>query len=147
MPDGFKNDSKVVHFLQIWCKPNKAKLQPAYTTKAFSDEAKTDKLALVVEDISSENAQSVVPINADLSMYASILSPEKALIHNIQRDSAYIHLIMTSGYKTPQESAKIEVNGEVLSEGDGLFVRGTGELNIKSVGSAKAEFLLFDIKQ
>lgn len=82
-----------------------------------------------------------------MSMYASILSPEKSLQHEIQRDSAYIHLIMTSGYKTPKDSARIEVNGEVLSEGDGLFVRGSGQLTIKSIGSSKAEFLLFDIKQ
>lgn len=54
---------------------------------------------------------------------------------------------MTSGYQTPSESSKIEVNGETLSEGDGLFVKGKGKLNIKSVGSGNAEFLLFDMQQ
>lgn len=140
------NETETVHFLQIWCKPNKSRLTPAYTTKAFSDDMKQDRLALVVQDI-ARPADGVVPINANLAMYASILSPKKTVTHLLERNSAYVHLIMTSGYKTPDNSARITVNGEELKEGDGLFVQGSGELTIESTGDSKAEFLLFDMQQ
>lgn len=91
----FKNQSKVVHFLQIWCKPNKSRLPPSYTTKAFSDDLKKDKLALVVQDVSAKAAQEVVPINADMSMYASILSPGKNTQHEIQRDSVINSILIS----------------------------------------------------
>ena len=140
------NKSNVVHFLQIWCKPNKSKLTPAYTTREFDDASKRDTLKLVVQDI-SKPADGVVPINADMAMYATILSPKENVTHSLQRDSAYLHLIMTSGYTTPPESRKLLVNGKELSEGDGLFVKGSGDLTIENVGHGDAEFLLFDLQQ
>lgn len=141
------NKQEQVHFLQIWVKPYKSGLKPAYTTKKFSDELKKDKLALIVKDIASPKAADVVPINAALSMYASILSPGISMAHTMESNSAYVHLIMTSGYTTPSNAAKIRVNDQELSEGDGLFVNGKTELNIESLGAVPAEFLLFDIEQ
>lgn len=64
---------------------------------------------------------------------------------------------MTSGYRSPKESAasnsaKLVVssggNSTELTEGDGLYmhVQGdAGELDIKSVGESGAEFLLFEL--
>lgn len=102
---------------------------------------------MVVQDIAKDEARDVVPINADMAMYASILDQGNTVTHTLQRNSAYLHLIMTSGYKTPSQSCKITVNGEMMEEGDGMFVKGSGELTIESVGSGNAEFLLFDIQQ
>ncbi len=42
------SDQEPVHFVQIWIKPNKDGLQPAYYTRHFSDEEKKNKLRLIV---------------------------------------------------------------------------------------------------
>lgn len=137
------NKEKEVHFLQIWVKPYKAGLTPAYHTKYFSDEAKTNKLALIVAD-TAEKDDHAVPINAKMSTYACLLSDGVSVSHVVKKQ-AYLHLIMTSGYDT-KDVASIKVNDEVLQEGDGLFVKGSGSLDITSMSAKRAEFLLFDIE-
>ena len=141
------NKEKQVHFLQIWVKPKKSRLAPAYHTKYFPDELKHNKLALLVKNVADPASKSVIPINAGVAMYASILSPGHKVKHTISAKIAYIHLIMTSGWQTPAQCAQIRVNGEDLSEGDGLFVRGQGDLEIESFGHTPAEFLLFDMDE
>jgi len=43
-----ESDQIPAHFIQIWMKPDKIGLQPAYYTKHFSDEEKKNKLCLIV---------------------------------------------------------------------------------------------------
>lgn len=40
--------SNEVHFLQIWCKPNKKNLKPSYITKSFTDQEKLNKLCHII---------------------------------------------------------------------------------------------------
>ncbi len=39
---------KEVHFLQLWCRPNKKQLDPSYQTRVFSDEQKRNNLCQLI---------------------------------------------------------------------------------------------------
>jgi len=137
-----------VHFIQIWVKPNQSNLKPSYTTKKWSDEEKLNKLCLLIDDIQYSNEKTIA-IHASLSMFASILQPNKSIKHVFKRTKGYIHLIMRSGYEA-RDGAKIRIGENViLKEGDGAFIsseKPNGELSIENIGTINAEFLLFDLE-
>lgn len=138
-----------VHFIQIWVKPNQSQLKPSYTTKKWSDEDKTNKLCLLIDDIQNQK-KDVIPIHAPVSMYASILQPNQSIRHQFKRSKGYVHLVMRSGYDTCHiNAAKIRLGSDIhLQEGDGAFIhrdKSNGELIIENIGSINAEFLLFDL--
>ncbi|CAF1374774.1 unnamed protein product [Didymodactylos carnosus] len=141
------NKSLPVHFIQIWVKPDESQLKPSYSMKKWLDTDKENKLALLVDNIKDADA-NVIPIHAKLSMYASILSPSKSVTYAFKRSKGYLHLIMRSGYETPEKSAKLKIKDEVLNEGDGVFIlcEPETEVTIESLGDVTAEFLLFDLE-
>ena len=145
-----------VHFLQIWAKPNKKGLTPSYKTRKFTDEMKTDKLLRIMESVDRHSGKDEdtepIPMHADLSMSASILSPSKSVTHDLVTDgerNVYLHVVMSDRKQPKSGGAKIRVNGDVeLGEGDGAYVRGAkgpGSVTVESVGDKPAEFLLFDM--
>jgi redox-sensitive bicupin YhaK (pirin superfamily) len=142
------NKSLWVHFIQIWVKPNQSKLKPSYTTKKWSDEEKLNKLCLLIDDIKNSNDKTIA-IHAPISMFASILQPNKSIKHIFKRTKGYIHLIMRSGYEATN-GAKIRLGEDViLQEGDGAFInsdKANDEVVIENIGSINAEFLLFDLE-
>ena len=149
-----RNGTKDNHFLQIWAKPNVKGLTPEYVTRTFSDAQKKDAFVKIMESTARHNGESkedsAIPLHADLTMYASILSPGKTVEQELVDAGAgrqvYLHLVM-SGKKQPSEGgAKIKVGDVVIGEGDGALVENvSGKIAIESVGEKPAEFLLFDL--
>jgi redox-sensitive bicupin YhaK (pirin superfamily) len=150
-----RNKEEEVHFLQIWAKPNKSKLQPHYETKKFTDEQKADKLVRIMEytDRLGDKKGPTDPIGlqSDLSMDASILSPGKKVEHEVVAEGPrkiFLQVVM-SGRKQPKEGgAKIKVGDTILGEGDSAYVNGVvgpAKIEVESVGETNAEFLLFDM--
>jgi redox-sensitive bicupin YhaK (pirin superfamily) len=160
-----RNKSVDNHFLQIWAKPNVAGLTPSYVTRTFPDALKKDRLLRVMESVArappgaakdatpAEGADPLpIPLHADLSMEASILSPGKSVSHVPVAEGTrklYLHVVMR-GREQPEagvESARIKVGDVVLGEGDGAFIEGLGgaPVVVESVGEVPAEFLLFDV--
>jgi redox-sensitive bicupin YhaK (pirin superfamily) len=141
------------HFIQIWAKSREPKLAPKYFTRRFDDSSKENKLVTVMDDVDrvTDTEAGPVPLEADLKMEASVLDPGKSVEHKVlpgDDRKVYLHLIMTSGPRQPKgnDGAAIKVGETVLHEGDGAYVEGaSGTLKIESVGSKKAEFLLFDM--
>lgn len=100
-------------------------------------------------------------VHSNVTMYSSILDPSTILDHNLApaTNKAFLHLIMTSGYRSDQNTplpggAKLRVSGGghtfELDEGDGMFVQAPSgqagkQLTIESVGGNAAEFLLFEM--
>lgn len=92
-------------------------------------------------------------------MFASVLSKDKTLTHSVASNTTklYLHLTMTSGYRSPKEAASSNaakltvVSGDSkmdFGEGDGCYMHvqsGGGQLEITSSGETPAEFLLFEI--
>lgn len=150
-----RNKNEDCHFLQIWAKPNVSRLAPSYKTRKFTDEMKTDKLIRIMESVDRHSGKDAetepIPMHADLSMSASILSPGKSVTHELVKEGerkVFLHVVM-SGKKQPQSGgAKIKVGDVELGEGDGAFVTGAsgpGKIVVESVGEKAAEFLLFDM--
>lgn len=150
-----RNKEEDVHFLQIWAKPYTRGLKPSYVTRKFPDEMKTDKLCKIMEDVARHSGKDAetesIPLHADLTMSASILSPGKSVEHELVKDgprNVYLHMVMSGKTQPNTGGAKIKVGDVELGEGDGAFVRGAsgpGKVQVESVGDKPAEFLLFDM--
>ena len=154
-----RNDKVDNHFLQIWAKPSVAGLTPSYVTRTFPDALKKDRLLRIMESVAraGKTAEAAgepapIPLHADLSMEASILSPGKSVAHAPVAEGPrklYLHVVMRGREQPEQgsESARIKVGGVELGEGDGAFVEGLGgaPVVVESVGEVPAEFLLFDV--
>ncbi|KAM0709132.1 hypothetical protein Q7P35_003168 [Cladosporium inversicolor] len=150
-----RNKNEDCHFLQIWAKPNVSRLAPSYKTRKFTDEMKTDKLVRIMESVDRHSGKDAetepIPMHADLSMSASILTPGKSITHELVKEGerkVFLHVVM-SGKKQPSSGgAKIKVGDVELGEGDGAFVTGAsgpGKIEVESIGEKAAEFLLFDM--
>ena len=149
-----RNKNEDVHFLQIWAKPNVRGLKPSYATQKYTDEMKKDRLVRIMESTDrhdgSTESGAAIPLQSDLSMDASILSPGKSVTHELVKDGTrlvYLHVVMGGKKQPKQGGARITVGGKTLGEGDGAFVRAqTGDkVEVESVGDKPAEFLLFDM--
>lgn len=152
-----RNKNEDVHFLQIWAKPNVSGLKPSYCTRKYTDEMKQDKLLRIMESVDRHSGKDTetepIPMHADLSMSASILSPGKSVMHELVKEggrNVYLHNIMTGKTQPKSGGAKIKIGGVELGEGDGAFVQGAsgpGKVEVESVGDKPAEFILFDMGQ
>lgn len=152
-----RNKNEDCHFLQIWAKPNVSRLAPSYKTRKFTDEMKTDKLVRIMESVDRHSGKDAetepIPMHADLSMSASILSPGKSVTHELVKEGerkVFLHVVMSEKKQPKSGGAKIKVGDVELGEGDGAFVTGAsgpGKIEVESVGEKAAEFLLFDMGQ
>ncbi|CAE6440916.1 hypothetical protein ACGC1H_003648 [Rhizoctonia solani] len=158
-----RNTKEQVHFLQIWLLPNKSRLTPSYYTRHFSDAEKRDTLLKVVAPIDAPDVldqregAGPTPVHAQLSVYASILSPGKTVVHTFPEPKAgepirkaFVHVIQTSGYNAEAaKGAKVQLNGGLeLSEGDGAFAGAAGgeKIQIENTSDRDAEVLVFDLE-
>ena len=127
------NPSKtnLVHFLQIWILPEKARLAPGYEQKSFSESTKSGTLKLVG---SRDGRDGTVTIHQDVALYSSVLAPgEKVEFPLAANRHAWIQVTRGS----------VVTNGETLSAGDGAAV--SDEANVTLVAKEKSELLLFDL--
>ncbi|KAM0787760.1 hypothetical protein ACM66B_003817 [Microbotryomycetes sp. NB124-2] len=154
-----------LHFLQIWAKPHTRGLKPAYYTRHFSDEEKTNKLVQVVAPVGSDvsvvdkrEATGPTPVHSDLTMYSSILEPGTSVQHTFKQPKGYLHLIMRqTGYRSqyaeldgkgPHVTVKVGSQEPLkIEEGDGVYLDNVqGEtVSLEASGEGNAEFVLFDL--
>src|SRR3954447_18656828 len=129
----YSSPTDKTHLLQIWILPEKKNLQPSYEQKFFTAEEKQGKLRLVA---SRGGDDGLVMINQDVNLYASILGKDETVSHNLAEGRhAWVQLI----------SGSLNVNGEVLTAGDGAAISEENRLEMKALEN-KAEFLVFDLK-
>jgi len=94
-------------------------------------------------------------------MFASLLSQNSKVSHSISPTASklYLHIIMTSKYRSPKDAApdsgaKLTVTAGDSKmdfvEGDGAYMEVKpgqgGSLEITSSGDSRAEFLLFEME-
>ena len=122
---------QTTHFLQIWIEPNALEVAPGYEQKTIPAEAKQGKLCLVASPSGEGNS---VKIHADAKLYAGLFDGDQTTTLAISPErKAYVHLIRGS----------LNVNGEILSEGDALLIQEETSIDLKD--GAKAEVLVFDL--
>jgi redox-sensitive bicupin YhaK (pirin superfamily) len=125
------SETDAVHLLQIWILPNARSLQPGYEQKTFTEEEKRGQLRLVA---SNDGRDGSVTINQDAAIYASVLEPGGAVVHELgAQRNAWIQVARGA----------ISVNGNVLNQGDGAAVSAESEVTI--AGREESEVLLFDL--
>jgi redox-sensitive bicupin YhaK (pirin superfamily) len=150
-----RNTEEDVHFLQIWAMPNVRGLTPSYCTRKYTDEMKDNKLLRIIESTDRHSGKDSptepIPLHADVSMSASILSPGKKVEHELVKAgdrNVYLHVVMSDRKQPKTGGAKIKIGDVELGEGDGAYVRGAkgpGKIEVESIGDMPAEFLLFDM--
>jgi len=124
-------DGQSTHFLQIWIEPNVTGIPPSYEQKSFSDSDKRGKLRLVA---SGDGAQGSVTVHADAKLYAGLFDgPESAELPLDAMRKTYVHLVR----------GELEVNGQLLREGDAARLEGESRLQLS--GGKTAEVLVFDL--
>jgi len=119
------------HFLQIWIEPNVSGIAPGYEQKTFSTGEKRGKLRLVA---SNDGADGSVTVHADAKIYAGLFDGDEtaALTLNPERKT-YVQLV----------SGGLEVNGQLLAQGDAVLLQQEKQLQLtKGQG---AEILVFDL--
>lgn len=125
------SDKDPVHFLQIWIVPQADGLAPGYEQKTFADSEKQDRLRLIG---SRDGRDGSVIIHQDVSLYASLLSADKSVSHEIAAGrKAWIQIV----------KGKVSVDGQTLTAGDGLGLLEPGRIDLTA--QEPAEFLLFDL--
>ena len=143
--------SEVVHFLQVWVLPDVEGLSPVYHTQRWSDENKRGQLALI---LSPDGRDRSIPINADMRVYASILSEGQSVSLPLgPGHRAYVHVVMDAvGFDTEERQTDVDVNGLTLLDGDGCFIeladsRSAGHLLVIGHSSTQksTELLIFDL--
>jgi len=126
------NDSsaKPVHFLQIWILPAAPGLKPGYEQRDFSDKL-DGNLQLVA---SEDGRDGSVLIHQDVDLYAA----------RLKTDAQHTHQFKPGRIGWVQVArGSVELDGQVLEQGDGAAIDGQAELKIEALEAA--EILLFDM--
>ena len=124
-------EGQTTHFLQIWIEPNVTGIPPSYEQKSFAEIDKRGALRLVA---SSDGAQGSVLVHADAKMYAGLLDGDEAVTLRLDPDrKTYVHLIR----------GQLEVNGQVLRQGDAAKLEAENQLQLTR--GQLAEVLVFDL--
>ncbi len=128
----YSSPTDQTHLLQIWILPEKRNLTPEYEQKFFTPETKQGKLKLIASRGGDDGS---VHINQDVALYSSILEKDETVSYELKENRhAWMQIVKGS----------LELNGEILNQGDGAAISDEKILEIKSLKN-ETEFLLFDL--
>ncbi|HEV7902905.1 MAG TPA: pirin family protein [Pyrinomonadaceae bacterium] len=120
-----------VHLLQIWIIPQEPGLTPGYEQKMFAADEKRGRLRLIA---SNDGRDGSVTVHQDANLYAALLEPGEEVTHQLS-PGRHAWLQVARG--------ALELNGQLLRQGDGVAASNEPELKIK--GRDASEILLFDL--
>ena len=119
-----------VHFLQIWIMPDKRGCKPAYGERSTAG-AKPGQLQLIASKAGRDGSLN---INQDADLWLAKFSGTEKVTHELKPDRhAWVQVA----------EGAVELNGKVLSAGDGAAV--SQETQLQLTGNGKAQVLLFDL--
>lgn len=126
------SDVSQVHFLQIWIVPNVRGAEPRYQQVHFTPEQKRGRLQLIIAPNGEEGA---LQVRQDVRVYAGLIDGDEQADLTLDAERfAYVHVARGS----------VEVNGLVLSAGDGMRLR--HETLVQLRNGSDAEVLVFDLR-
>ena len=125
------SEEQDVHLLQIWIIPEVQGLTPSYEQKMFAADEKRGRLRLIA---SNDGRDGSVTVHQDANLYAALLAPGEEVTHQL-----------APGRHAWAQVARgtLELNGQLLQQGDGAAASGETELRI--AGRDASEILLFDL--
>lgn len=121
-----------VRFLQVWLLPNVTGESPRYETQQISRADKDGNLHLF---LSADGRNGSMHIKANADIYAATL-----------HDAQQIDFTLRDGRRSWIQVARgtLTVNGQVLSQGDGLAINESG--HVRLTDGDHAEIILFDLE-
>lgn len=124
------SQTEPVHLLQIWIEPERAGLAPGYSEKSFAAE-RHGRLCLLA---SRDGRDGSLTIHQGADVFATQLEAAAEVQHKTG-----------PGRKIWVQVARgeVELNGEVVVEGDGVALEDEPRITLKA--RTDAEFLLFDM--
>lgn len=127
------SDRDPVHFLQIWILPDVYNRPPGYQQVHFDDAQKRGKFCLLA---SAQGRDGSVSLNQDVDLYAALVDGEEQPIFEA-RGNRDTWIQVARG--------EVEVNGRLLSAGDGGALSSAARL---AFGNGRdAEVLVFDMRR
>ncbi|KXS21015.1 Pirin-domain-containing protein [Gonapodya prolifera JEL478] len=161
------SETNPVHFLQIWNKPDNARLTPGYATGHYPDSCKKNRFALliapaVVRDslpAPSDGADKPIAIHSDFWMSAGLIDQGAETVYTTPAAGEetpeggrrlYLHVVRNN----PKASVTVSSDGSAVSgvnlgQGDGVFVTGfngtRNGLKVRNDGQGVAEVVLMDL--
>jgi redox-sensitive bicupin YhaK (pirin superfamily) len=125
-----------VRFLQIWIEPAVSDVDPSYQQIPFAPDEKHNRFRLLASPDGQGQNGSRATIHQDAFVYAAELDPGKDLRRPLAAGRhAWVQVAR----------GNIDLNGELLEEGDGAAVSHESDLAFLGKGPNPAEFLLFDL--
>ena len=124
------SERDAVHFLQIWIVPSRQGSRPSYEQKTFEEEDKKGRLRLIA---SPDGRDGSVGIQQDINLYSALLAPGEEVTHRLA-DGRHAWVQVARG--------QVELNGQMLRQGDGASISDESEVRLVGNGS---EVLLFDL--
>jgi redox-sensitive bicupin YhaK (pirin superfamily) len=119
------------HFLQIWIKPLFTGIRPSYTQKHFPPADRRGRLARIA---SRRGDDGSVSMNGDASIWAGLFDGDETATQVLNPERlAYVHVARGT----------LQVNGVVVSGGDGALLDGESTLTLHD--GSNAEVLVFDL--
>ena len=126
------NDNQRTKLLQIWVYPNKKNVEPRYQQITLNPEDRNNKL----QQILSPNADDAgVWIHQDAWFHLGKFDKDVSTTYALKKEGNGVYAFMLSG--------TITVNGQELTNRDGLGITDFETLEIKAM--TDAEFLLMEI--
>jgi hypothetical protein len=125
------NKDKDVKFLQIWVFPKLANIEPRYAQKSFKPEDRNNQLLTVV----APDDDNAVFINQDAWFSLGKFSKDLTTTYQVRKTGNGVYAFILNGTVT--------LNGETVSDRDGLGIWDTDSIAIKA--DTDAEFLLIDV--
>jgi len=124
--------SEDVRFLQIWIEPEQMGLAPSYDQRAFAFHEMRNTWRVVV---SQDGRDGSLKVHQDVSLHRAQLSEGKSIEYSIE-DGRQVWIQIVEG--------TVEVNGELLTEGDGAAIVNSGVVDVTGT-STSSDMLLFDL--
>ncbi|MDP3540714.1 MAG: pirin family protein [Azonexus sp.] len=119
------------HLLQIWIEPAERGTHASYEQQPLPVEAMRDRWRLVA---SPDGAEGSTTIGQDARLWASVLSPGKAINYALAAGRlAYVQMVR----------GRLSLNGQNLAAGDGAKI--ADETALQFLADEETEFLLFDL--
>ena len=124
--------SEQVKFLQIWVLPKKLGVKPRYEQKAFSHEARQNKISTVV---SPDGRNGSISINQDAFFSLTDIQDGKSVTYERQLEGNRLYVFILKG--------NVELNGQTFHARDGIGLVEFNKVDLKA--QSDAEVLLMEV--
>ncbi len=128
----FNLESEDTTLYQIWIRPREKNMTPSWESRAFPKKPVSSFLPVLVSGREKDKGLGALYFHQDAAIYGGRLDAGHSLEHPI---SAQAYLLVSEG--------QIELDGKIMSEGDGAEITDIDSVTIKAIETA--EIVIIDV--